>query len=92
VLVFDYLDDDQFMDGDAGVAGGGVAPFRLYRGIIEVYFTTRRGSKRKTNCANVYIGGLDNLIGLPTQGRLRVGVANTSGTISIFPVRPARIL
>lgn len=88
---FDYLDADHFKPYSADVAGGGDSDFRVYQGIVEVSFNTGEGSIRTARCANVLVGGSDNLMGLPTISRLCLGV-DASGTICIFPVRAAKIL
>lgn len=89
---FDLLDDDKFKPYSAVVAGGIAASFREYQGDVEISFTTGRGSVRSTRCVNVLVGGNDNLVGLPTMRRLRLGVANSLGTICIFPLRAAKIV
>jgi hypothetical protein len=91
-LGLNQLGPEKFDSCTAGIAGGGAANFRVYNGIVEVSFTTGRGSIRSTKCVNVLVGGGDNLVGLPVMGRLRLGVSDSSGTICIFPVRAPRIV
>lgn len=91
-LGFDVSDPNLFSPYNAGVAGGGMGAFHEYKGIVEISFLTGRGSMRSTRCANALVGGDDNLIGLPAMGRLRLGVANETGTICIFPVRAPKIV
>lgn len=91
-LGFDELPVDQFQPFGANVAGGTPATLRRYRGVVEVSFTTGRGSIINTACANVLVGGNENLLGLPTMGRLRLGVPKDIDTKCIFPVRAAKIV
>jgi hypothetical protein len=91
-LGFDQLDADQFKPYDAHVGRGADADFREYLGMVEVSFTTGRGSVRMATGHHVLVGGNNNLIGRPTMGRLGIGVPDAGGIVCIFPLRAAKMV
>jgi hypothetical protein len=91
-LGLDVSDPNLFSPVNGGAARAGSGAFHAYNGIVEISFTTARGSIRSTRTANAVVGGADNVIGLPTMGRLRIGVANTTGIICVFPMRAPKIV